>query len=99
LPLYSIVAKDKPNGLAHRNAVRPTHLRHLDNLGNQVVLAGPFQTESGDATGTFMVIEAANLAEAKSVFEQDPYITQGVFGSWEISRWNWGINNPEKRGQ
>ena len=37
MPFYSIIATDKPNGLEHRMAVRPEHLKHLDNLG---VLSG-----------------------------------------------------------
>jgi uncharacterized protein YciI len=99
MPLYSIIAKDKPNGIEHRMAVRPEHLKHLDSLGRTLVLAGPFQSEDGKPTGSFMVIEAGNLAEATSLFEKDPFIKEGVFASYEISRWNWGINNPEKRGQ
>ena len=99
MPLYSIVAKDKPNGVEHRMAVRPEHLKHLDGLGQKLVMAGPFQSEEGKPTGSFMVIEAGNLAEATGLFEKDPFIVQGVFASYEISRWNWGINNPDKRGQ
>jgi uncharacterized protein YciI len=99
MPLYSIVAKDKPNGVEHRMAVRPEHLKHLDRLGQKLVMAGPFQSEEGKPTGSFMVIEAADLTEASNLFNKDPFITQGVFASYEISRWSWGINNPDKRGQ
>jgi uncharacterized protein YciI len=99
MPLYAIIAKDKPNGVAHRMAVRPTHLKHLDGLGDKLVIAGPFQGEDAGPTGSFMVIEAGDLAEATRLFEADPFIIEGVFGSYEISRWSWGINNPDKRGQ
>ena len=99
MPLYSIIAKDKPNGVEHRLAVRPEHLKHLDTLGKKLVMAGPFQTEEGKPTGSFMVIEAGSLSDATSLFEKDPFITEGVFASYEISRWSWGINNPDKRGQ
>jgi len=99
LPLYALIAKDKPNGLEHRLAVRPEHLKHLDTLGQKLVMAGPFQTEEGKATGSWVVIEAGNLSEATRLFEADPFVVQGVFQSYEITRWNWGINNPDKRGQ
>ena len=99
MPLYSIIARDKPNGVEHRMAVRPEHLKHLDTLGKKLVMAGPFQTEEGKPTGSFMVIEAGSLSDATSLFEKDPFITEGVFASYEISRWSWGINNPDKRGQ
>ena len=97
MPFYSIIATDKPNGLEHRMAVRPEHLKHLDNLGDKLVIAGPFQTEEAKATGSFMVIEAADLKAATELFEADPFIKQGVFESYEISRWGLTINNAAGR--
>lgn len=97
MPLYSMVAKDKPNGGEHRQAVRPTHLKHLDALGDQLVLAGPFQGEDGKSTGSFVVIEADSLAAAQAVFGRDPFITEGVFGSWEISRFALTLNQSAER--
>jgi len=97
MPFYSIIAKDKPNGLEHRMAVRPEHLVHLDHLGDKLVIAGPFQTEAGTATGSFMVIEAPDLKAATDLFEQDPFIKQGVFESYEISRWALTINRSSGR--
>jgi uncharacterized protein YciI len=97
MPFYSIVAKDKPNGLEHRMAVRPEHLKHLDSLGEKLVIAGPFQTEESTATGSFMVIEAPDLAAATELFEADPFIRHGVFESYEISRWALTINRSAGR--
>ena len=97
MPFYSIIATDKPDGLEHRMAVRPEHLKHLDNLGDKLVIAGPFQTEEGKATGSFMVIEAPDLATATSLYEQDPFIKEGVFGSYKISRWAHTINKSAGR--
>ncbi len=70
MPLYSIIARDKANGLDHRLAVRPEHLKHLETLGDRLVIAGPFQDEEGKATGSFMVVEAESLAAAKALFER-----------------------------
>ena len=97
MPLYSIIARDKAGGLEHRQAVRPEHLKHLDSLGEKLVLAGPFQTEDAKATGSFMVIEADNLDAAKALFGKDPFIKQGVFASYEISRWALTINKSAGR--
>jgi uncharacterized protein YciI len=97
MPFYSIIARDKPNGLDHRMAVRPEHLKHLDSLGDKLLLAGPFQTEEATATGSFMVIEAPDLKSATAMFEQDPFIRYGVFESWEISRWALTINKTAGR--
>lgn len=97
MPFYAITAKDKPNGLEARMAVRPEHLKHLETLGDRLIIAGPFQDEDGKATGSFMVIEAADLAEATSLFEADPFIRKDVFASWDISRWGLTINNAAGR--
>jgi uncharacterized protein YciI len=97
MPLFAMTAKDKPEGFAHRQAVRPTHLRHLDRLGNRLVFAGPFQDEEGRSTGSIVVIEASDLAEARSLLEQDPFVREGVFASWEISRWALTINKSAGR--
>jgi uncharacterized protein YciI len=97
MPLYSMIARDKPNGLEHRLAVRPEHLKHLDSLGDKLVFAGPFQTEEPKPTGSFMVIEAENLDAAKTLYQQDPFVKQGVFDSWEISRFSLTINKSAGR--
>ena len=97
MPLYAIVARDKPNGLEHRQAVRPEHLKHLDGLGDKLVFAGPTQDEAGKSNGSIVVIEATDLADATRQFEADPFIKQGVFASWEISRFALTINKSAGR--
>ena len=95
--LYAIIAEDRPNGLEHRLAVRPTHLKHLETLGDKLVFAGPFLDENEKPTGSLMVIDAQSRAEAEAMAAQDPFVTQGVFARYEVKRWNWGINNPAGR--
>ena len=97
--LYAIIAQDQPNGVEHRMAVRPTHLDHLKTLGDKLVFAGPFLDGDDKPSGSLLVIEAASLDEAKAMAAADPFAKEGVFASYEVKRWNWGINNPDKRGQ
>ena len=99
MPLFAIIAQDQPNGVEHRMAVRPTHLEHLKTLGDKMVFAGPFLDENDKPSGSLMVIEAADLAEAQAMAAADPFAKEKVFASYEVKRWNWGINNPDKRGQ
>lgn len=94
--LYAIVAYDKPNGLAHRMEVRPDHLKHLDSLGDQLVIAGPFLDAKGDMVGSFMVIEAASQEDAEATFRRDPFVARGVFDSITVKPWKLGINNTKK---
>lgn len=99
MPLYALMAKDHRNGVEHRVAVRPEHLKYLESIGDRLVFAGALQTEAAQPIGTLTVIEAPNLEEATAFFEKDPFVVRGVFQSHEISRWNWALNNPDKRGQ
>ncbi len=96
--LYAIIAQDKPDGVNHRMQVRPTHLEHLKSIGDQIVFAGALLGADDKPHGSMMVIEAASLAEAKTLAAADPYVTQGVFASYTVTRWNWAVNNPTGRG-
>ncbi|HTM78867.1 MAG TPA: YciI family protein, partial [Devosia sp.] len=58
-----------------------------------------FLDEAGNANGSLLVVEAASLEDGKALAAADPFVTEGVFASYEVKRWNWGINNPDKRGQ
>jgi uncharacterized protein len=95
--LYAIIAEDKPDGLDHRLAVRPTHLEHLKTLGDKLVFAGPFLDDNEKPCGSLMVVDAPSQAEAEALAAKDPFVAQGVFASYEVRRWNWGINNPTGR--
>jgi len=95
--LYAIIAEDKPGGLEHRLAVRPTHLEHLESLGDKLVFAGPFLDASEKPCGSLVVIDAPSQAEAEALAARDPFVAQGVFARYEVKRWNWGINNPAGR--
>lgn len=95
--LFAIIAEDRPGGLEHRLAVRPTHLGHLESLGDSLVFAGPFLDADEKPCGSLVVIEAPSLAEAEAMAARDPFVTEGVFARYEVRRWNWGINNPTGR--
>lgn len=93
---YALVAYDKPNGVGHRMAVRPEHLKHLESLGDRLVLAGPFLDDRGDMIGSFMVIDAESQADAEASFARDPFVAQGVFDSITIKPFRLSINNTVK---
>lgn len=91
--LFALIAHDKPGYLQKRQEVRPEHLKHIESLGDRLLLAGPFLDEQGDMTGTFLVFEAENWNDAKATVDRDPYVLEGVFDSITIKRWHLGINN------
>ena len=90
--LFALIAYDKPNGLPDRMRLRPEHLQHLDALGDKLKLAGPFLDPAGEPNGSIVIIEAENQGEAEALFGRDPFVTGGLFGSYEIRPWRMTIN-------
>ncbi len=85
--LYAIISEDYPNSLALRLVARPAHLKRLQDLqdAGHLILAGPHpridNENPGEAgfTGSLIVAEFNNLAEAQAWANADPYIEQGVY--------------------
>lgn len=90
--LYVITGTDAPNSLAIRRRVRPAHLDRAHRLVEQgrMVIAGPCPAidapDAGPAgfTGSVIIAEFASLDEARAWIAADPYVTEGVFASWEV---------------
>jgi uncharacterized protein YciI len=93
--LFALVAHDRPNAVARRMELRPDHLKHLEALGDALVLAGPFLAENGDMVGSIVVIEAETLDAAKQSFARDPFMTGDLFDSITIKPWKLGINKTK----
>lgn len=95
--LFAIIADDHENGLEHRLAVRPTHLKHLESLGEKLVFAGPFLDANNNSVGSLVVIEAKDRAEADALAAADPFVKEGVFVRYQVRPWNWVFNKPAGR--
>ena len=87
MPLFVIVAIDRPGRLERRRATREKHLAHLDSIGESIRSAGPFSTEDGTPCGSMLVIEAGSLDEAEAMAAADPYAGAGVFESVTVRPW------------
>ncbi len=85
--LYAIISEDVSNSLEKRLAVRPSHLKRLQELQDQgrLVLAGPHphidSENPGEAgfSGSLVVAEFSSLEEAKTWADADPYLENGVY--------------------
>lgn len=84
---YLIYSEDVENSLALRMKVREHHITRLKELQQQgrLLVAGPCPAidaeNPGDAgfTGSLIIANFANLAEAQQWADQDPYIDAGVY--------------------
>jgi len=85
--LYAIISEDKHDSLPRRLAARPAHLARLQDLQEQgrLILAGPHPAvdseDPGQAgfSGSLVVAEFADLNEAQSWADADPYIEADVY--------------------
>ena len=85
--LYAIISEDIKNSLEKRLAARPAHLARLQALQDEgrLILAGPHPAIDSENpaeagfTGSLIVAEFNNLAEAQQWAVQDPYIEAGVY--------------------
>jgi hypothetical protein len=92
---FALVAMDQPNAVKRRLEIRPEHLKHLDSLGEKLVLAGPFLNEAGEGVGSIVVVEAANLDEARAMLNRDPFVVHGLFDTVIIKPWKLSINKTK----
>ncbi len=94
--LFAFLCTDKPGHLQVRMDTRPTHLEHLNKLNAEGVLkfAGPFLDDEGKPNGSLVVVEAADIAAARTIAEADPYYLAGLFEKVDVKAWNWVFNNP-----
>ena len=84
--LFVVTALDKPNSLALRLSVREQHFAFAREPA-KIRLGGPFLDETGQMCGSLMIVEAADLDEAKAWHASDPYVKAGLFARSDIRPW------------
>jgi uncharacterized protein YciI len=85
MPLFAIVAHDRPDAGSLRADTRPRHLPHLEAILPRIVTAGPMLSESGAPTGSIIVADFADLAAAEAFAAADPYAQAGLFASVAVT--------------
>lgn len=88
MPLFAIIGHDVADSGQKRRETRPMHLDRLHKLNEQkrLIVAGPTPIEHGaDAmSGSLVIAEFDDLAEAKAWAEADPYLEAGVYSHVNI---------------
>jgi uncharacterized protein YciI len=93
--LFIVSGRDHDNGLEHRLQVRPLHRAHYEALGKDLILSGPYLDAKGDPIGSMIVIRRDSQAAAEAYAAADPFVTEKVFSSVTVSRWDWFMNRPD----
>ncbi len=79
---FVVIGRDSPEGKEKRKIFREKHLKRLKEVdgAGRLILAGPFK----DGSGSLIVIEAECIEDAEAFIKADPYVTEGVFATYEI---------------
>ena len=86
---YLIIANDgKDDGaLNRRKEVRPHHLAGAKKLkeNNNFVVGGAMLDDDGNMRGSIMIIQFETQDDFQNWYDNEPYITQGVWKTIEVS--------------
>lgn len=99
--LYAIIGEDVPDSLQKRNAARPAHLKHIQELvaEGRVVIGGAFPAidslDPGPAgmTGSLIVAEFDSIEDARAWIQADSYVTEGVFAKVTVKPFRKAVPN------
>jgi uncharacterized protein YciI len=79
------VADSGPIRAQHREA-HVAHVRKLFDEG-RIIMAGPIREPAGETSiGAVIILEADDLAHARQIVEDDPYVKAGVFAQLTVDR-------------
>ena len=88
MPQFVIIGWDGFDGAAQRDQRRERHIAYVEALyrNGRIVLAGPIRNDADDdSVGVVIIVEAADLDEARGIADGDPYVTGGVFETITVS--------------
>jgi uncharacterized protein len=85
---YVIRTYDKPGSAELRARTRPAHLAYLLPYAPRILAAGGFLEDDGSVgTGSLIVFDTEDRAEAEKLVAEDPYTLAGLFERVEVNRW------------
>lgn len=82
----ALICQDKPGALQTRIDNRAAHLAYISDTGI-VDLAGPFLSSDGQMTGSLVVLNVTDMAQAQEWAASDPYALAGLFASVTLQEW------------
>jgi len=86
VPTFIWIGRDGPRGAELRALHRPAHLAGLEPLSaeGRIRFAGPLRDPEGQPVGSVVILDAADLEQARAIAARDAYAREGVFASWEV---------------
>ncbi len=85
---FVIRAYDGEGMLEKRMAVRPRHLKGMEEMREHVICAGGLLDQNEKMKGSMLVMEFENRNELDKYLAQEPYVVEKVWEKIEIERIN-----------
>jgi uncharacterized protein YciI len=82
---FMLLGYDKPDALELRKATRPSHIDYLNGKLGKMLIGGPLLDAQGNPCGSMLVVEAASEADARAMFDEDPYVQAGLFATTTVT--------------
>ena len=93
--LYMVYGVDKPGAADLRAEAREEHFAYLDTHKDILVLGGATLGDDGATrTGSVLIINVPNRAEADRFSQNEPFRKAGVFETVTVTRMRRGQWNP-----
>ena len=84
---YLVICKDSPNGSSLRKEWAKAHLDYIEGVLTDIYVAGPTSTrEDNEFNSSCFIYKTDDLKEAEALFYSDPYYINGVYDSYEFSK-------------
>ena len=83
----ALITHDKPKHLQVRLDNREAHLAYIKET-DVVEMAGPFLDDSGQMSGSLIILNVEDITVAEAWAEKDPYNKANLFESVSIIQWN-----------
>ncbi len=97
MPLFLMIARDKPGAIETRMRNRPAHLEWVAQHAEKVAMAGPmFEADGETFAGSLFVLDLPDEAAVRAWSAEDPYVKADLFGDVEIRPFRWAIGQGPK---
>lgn len=86
--LFVVLCSDRPDQEHVRIQTRPAHLAFLEKYKDQLLAAGPLQSDDGQhMSGSLLIMDFPDRAAVEAFTDEDPYKKAGLFESVVVRRW------------
>jgi len=84
---YLVFCKDSSNAPMLRKTWLQAHFDYISGALDNICVAGPTSSKKdGEYNGSCFIYNTDDLAEAETLFFNDPYYINGVYSSYELNR-------------